>query len=403
MGIGKTYKILIIDDSALMRRVISDIIKKDDRFEISDIAMDGVQGLDLLVQKNDSYDIVLLDIMMPRMDGLEVLRNINRYRINCKVIVMSALVKEGEKETILALEMGAVDFVSKPSIRNHAVEKASFEERLIHSLNSAIYSGRMPSGTIASARETATGTSPAARATSTARSSAMRKMPAKGVSGGARSPVSGLTVSGQRTINRTFDKPNKLLAIASSTGGPRTLKEIIPKLPKGLDAPVILVQHMPAGFTRSLAERLNELSEITVKEAANEEPLKKGCVYIAPGGTQLRVSKAQDGSPMFRITDDPPVGGLKPCANLMYESLKETSFQSITCVVLTGMGADGTEGIKSLSKSKKIHVIAQDEPTSVVYGMPRAVAEAGLSDEILPLDDIAGAIIKNVGVLNNGC
>ncbi len=367
----KIYKILIIDDSALMRSIVSDIIDKDNRFKIVDIATDGMQGLDLLVQNNGSYDIVLLDVMMPKMGGLEVLENINKYKLHCKVIVMSALIEEGAKETILALEMGAVDFVHKPSVI-HKSEKVTFEERLLKSLDSAIHSHR------------------------------------------THTEVTSLKTvrSEKKTVSNFFDKPvpysgdskpDKLIAIASSTGGPRTLKEIIPKLPGNLDAPVILVQHMPAGFTKSLADRLNELSEIEVKEAADNEPLRKGCVYIAPGGTQLRVSEGSKGNPVFSITDDPPVGGLKPCANLMYESLKKTSYKRITCVVLTGMGADGTNGIKSLSKSKKLHVIAQNAETSVVYGMPRAIAQVGLADEILPLDDISGAIIKNVGVLNNGC
>ena len=164
---------------------------------------------------------------------------------------------------------------------------------------------------------------------------------------------------------------------------------------------MLLVQHMPKGFTNSLAMRLNEMSQVQVKEAADGDILKKGWVYIAPGGKQMRVKK--EGS-NYKIvtTDEPERDGLRPCANIMYESLAGSDFDEITCVVLTGMGADGTMGIGALSEKNKIYVISQDEASSVVYGMPKAVAEAKLSDEVQPLDKIAEAVIKNVGVQNHG-
>ena len=164
---------------------------------------------------------------------------------------------------------------------------------------------------------------------------------------------------------------------------------------------MVLVQHMPKGFTNSLAQRLNEMSKINVKEAADGDVLKKGWVYIAPGGTQMRINK-HGNDYVIVITDEPARGGLKPCADIMYESLLDSSFDEITCVVLTGMGADGTVGIGQLGEKNTIYVISQDAASSVVYGMPKAVAEAKLSDEVKPLEEIAAAIIKNVGVLNNG-
>ncbi len=190
---------------------------------------------------------------------------------------------------------------------------------------------------------------------------------------------------------------NKVVALASSTGGPKALQSVIPRLPKNLKAPVVVVQHMPAGFTASLAERLDSLSEIRVKEAAEGDTLEAGTVYIAKGGKHLNVQSSM-GKYTIHYTDQPNREGVKPCANYMYESLQDSRFDQVVCVVMTGMGADGTEGIKRLKTKKKIHVIAQEASTCAVYGMPKSVVTAGLSDQIVPLDQIAQEIIMNVGV-----
>ena len=161
---------------------------------------------------------------------------------------------------------------------------------------------------------------------------------------------------------------------------------------------MVLVQHMPIGFTKSMAERLNELSKVEVKEAEDNEVLKKGVVYVAPGGSHLEVVAAKDGTHKIHLSDAPAIGGLRPCANVMYKSLKRSAYDQIVCVVLTGMGADGTEGIRDLNREKPIYVISQDEPTCVVYGMPKAIADAGLTDEVVPLTNIPKRIINQVGV-----
>ena len=161
---------------------------------------------------------------------------------------------------------------------------------------------------------------------------------------------------------------------------------------------MVLVQHMPKGFTKSMADRLNEVSKINVKEAEEGEVLKKGWVYVAPGGLHMQVKKHSDGTHKIHLDDSPPIGALKPCADVMYKSLCDSGFDEITCVVLTGMGADGTKGITELAGRKSVHVIAQDAATCVVYGMPKAIAEAGLADEVVPLTEVANTIKKNVGV-----
>lgn len=189
----------------------------------------------------------------------------------------------------------------------------------------------------------------------------------------------------------------KIVAIASSTGGPKALQSVIPRLPAELAAPVLIVQHMPKGFTQSLAERLNSLSKINVKEAVDGEPVENGTVYIARGGQHMNVV-TKGGKACISYTDEPPREGVKPCANYMYESLKNSNYSQVVCVVLTGMGADGTKGIVNLETAKKVHVIAQDEATSTVYGMPKCIAATGLVNQVVGLDDVAQEIIMNVGV-----
>lgn len=189
-----------------------------------------------------------------------------------------------------------------------------------------------------------------------------------------------------------------VVAIASSTGGPKALQSLIPKLPANLNAPVLIVQHMPAGFTEALAGRLDSLSEISVKEAAEGDVLLKGHVYLSKGGRHMNVRKSS-GNQTIHYTDEPLREGVRPCANYLYESLADSAYDKVICVVLTGMGADGTEGIGNLKKKKKVAVIAQDEETCTVYGMPRSVSMAGLADREVPLAQIADEIIKNVGVI----
>ena len=190
---------------------------------------------------------------------------------------------------------------------------------------------------------------------------------------------------------------NKVVAIASSTGGPKALQSVIPRLPRNLNAPVVIVQHMPAGFTASLAERLNTLSEIEVKEAAEGDAVESGKVYIAKGGKHLNVV-CSGGRHVIHYSDEPSREGVKPCANYMYESLRDSRYDQVVCVVMTGMGADGTQGIRNLKLKKKIQVIAQEESTCAVYGMPKSVVKAGVADQIIPLEQVAQEIIMNVGV-----
>lgn len=424
--------ILVVDDSALMRRAICDIINSGNEYEATDTCRDGLEAYEKIT--SNSYDAVLLDINMPRMNGLELLQKLQKENIRATVVVVSSLAKEDAKITIQAMEYGAVDFITKPENIVEA-KGVQFREDLTRLLNSvlpqmktksaapaapakAAAPGRSPaaaSAAAAAATAVATATaaraslSAAARAAAPARSAAAAaaKSPAPaGVSAAALARSAAAPVSAAPAaapVRTVAHKPSngggqKLIALACSTGGPKSLQSVIPYLDRNMDAPMVLVQHMPMGFTKSMAERLNELSKVRVKEAEENDVLKKGWVYVAPGGAHLEVVAAKDGTHKIHLSDAPAIGGLRPCANVMYKSLKRTKYDEIVCVVLTGMGADGTEGIQDLNRSKPIYVIAQDEPTCVVYGMPKAIAEAGLTDEVVPLTSIPKRIINQVGV-----
>lgn len=364
-------KFLVVDDSALMRRVICDIIISDSRFEVADTAKNGAEAFELLL--DNKYDVVVCDINMPKMTGLELLEQLRKNKIKVKIVMVSTLTKEGAKETILALELGAFDFVPKPE--NFIEAKSNnFKQKLLSVLEvAADVSFEKMANTIV--KPTMTSIKKVETIIETAPVIA-RKLASKGSS-------------------RPYT--NKVVALACSTGGPKSLQSVIPLLPADLNAAVLLVQHMPAGFTNSLAQRLDEMSKINVKEATDGELIQKGCVYIAPGGFHMKAVK-EGSNHRIKLTQEDPIGGLRPCANLMYESLVNSSFDEIVCVVLTGMGGDGTIGIKKLSNSKPVYVIAQDEKTCVVYGMPKTIAEAGLVDEVVSLGDVSQTITKNVGV-----
>ena len=286
--------------------------------------------------------------------------SLQKENIKATVVMVSTLTTDGAEVTLKAMERGAIDFIEKP---NNLIETKGqrFREKLIKVL-----------ATITAAGSTQTYQKKVI--TNVVKPAAVRKIRTKDA---ARS---------------------KIVAIACSTGGPKSLQSVIPLLKSNMDAPVLVVQHMPAGFTKSMAARLNELSPLDVKEANEGDVLEKGHVYVAPGGKHLLVQRLADGTHCIVLSDAPAIGGLRPCANLMYESLMDSGYDEITCVVLTGMGADGTKGISELQKEKNVYVIAQDEETSVVYGMPKAIAETGLVDEIVPLESVADTILKNVGV-----
>ena len=356
-------KVLVVDDSALMRRDACDIIKSDGRYDIPDLGHNGEDALKLA--RRNKYDAIVLDVNMPLMDGIEFLKQLKKEGLKERVMMFSTTTGEGTKQTIDALELGALDFIKKPDNFKDASGK-EFTEEFLKKL--AVVSG-----------------------------AGDHMAPEK--AGADIHPFSTAVKTHNITLRpRAMVTGEKIVAIASSTGGPKALQFVIPLLPANLDAPVVLVQHMPAGFTKSLAERLNTLGKIAVKEAEDGDILEKGHVYIAPGGKHMKLAKAPGNRTRIFFSDEPAREGVKPAANYMYESLSDTSYAEVCCVVLTGMGADGTQGIVNLEKSKKLHIISQDEASCAVYGMPKAIALSGLVNEVLPLTKIADAITKEIGV-----
>lgn len=354
-------KVLIIDDSALMRRAVSDIINRTNKYSVSYAACNALEGLDFIA-KNQDLDVILCDIDMPKMTGLEFLKVLPKKHIHIPVIIFSS--SQDSRDTITALELGAIEFIKKPL---GSKDKGLFEDRICKALDIAVSLKEKKVRLMENEEKV----------------SACEKEQR------IKEKKNSLTLDAQ--------KGNKLVAIVCSTGGPKALQSVLPKIPANINASIVLVQHMPAGFTGSLAARLNDLSHIRVKEAEEGDILQKGVCYIARGGKHLTV--VHDGKNHKILFDDaPPVGGLKPFGNIMFYSLCDTVYDEIICVVLTGMGADGTKGIAKLSKNKKIYVIAQDEESSTVYGMPKAICENGLADYVCDLNEVADTITKKVGV-----
>ncbi len=354
-------KILVVDDSALMRRVLCDIINSDEAFEVADRACNGLEAFDLI--SRNSYDAVVLDVNMPKMNGLQLLAELRKFKIQVRIMMASTDTMEGAQTTMDALELGALDFIHKPDSANSCRDGA-FQSNFLRTLHGVVNS-RLPV-IIDRAKERE-----------------KREENKKFIGILQRSPAK---IAG-----------TKIVAIASSTGGPRALQSVVPRLPGNIDAPVLITQHMPKGFTASLAERLNSTSEVKVVEAAEGLKLEKGTVYIAKGGAHMNVVKS-GAEYKIHLSDEPIREGVKPCANYMFESLRECNYDKMVCVVLTGMGMDGTEGIKNLKDVKKAFVISQDEESSTIYGMPKAVAKAGLSDQVVPLDRVASEIVLQVGL-----
>lgn len=349
-------KILVVDDSAFMRRVISDIINSDNRFMVVGTAKNGEEGLQKIEELDP--DVVTLDIDMPSMDGLEMLGVLMKTGFK-PILVISALTKEDADTTIKALELGAVDFVMKPK----NIFRMNEEELKTQILEKILIASKIDRLHIKDGRK----------------------------------------MENHTMRNRKLLSPNsnvkKIVAIGTSTGGPRALQEVLPYIPKDLPASYIIVQHMPPGFTKSLAERLNALSDITIKEAEDKDILHPGVAYIAPGDYHILIEKAnQDSDYQIRLSSTPPTAGHRPSVNVMLNSLAETSLNNIVGVIMTGMGTDGCEGMKNIKSKKNAYVIAQNEKTCVVYGMPKAVIEAGIADVVVPLQQIAKEIIKVVGV-----
>ena len=410
------YKILVVDDSALMRRVICDIINADNDFRVIDVSADGEDAYNK-IQKT-AYDLVVLDMVLPKVTGVQLLEMLYKDNIPFNVVLISSSLKEDADSTMRAMELGALDFVVKP-IRSGPDTREVFSNQLLTSLHNVTKSRSFRTiGTPKANPSSAAASVAASHSSTTERMASVRsKLDSFRTGGSAAAPTEApkpapappppppapapapkpVPEKPPVTPKGTGVRTKKIIALACSTGGPQALHTFVPMLPQNLSVPLVLVQHMPEGFTASLAARLDQISAVSVKEAEDGEYFKPGCVYVTPGGKHMKICEDASHAAYCHLDDGPPVNSLKPCADVMYRSLATSSFEEIICVVLTGMGADGSEGIRYLNQYKKTYVISQEASTCVVYGMPKAVETGGLSNEVQPLKSVANSIVKKLG------
>jgi len=363
------YHILVVDDSVFMRKIISDLIAENPQFKVIGTAKNGKEAVEQV--KLLKPDAVTMDIEMPVMNGLEALQQIMTEQPT-PVIMLSSLTQEGAAETIRALELGAVDFIGKPS-GSISLDLYKVKQMLHEKLHIAVKS-KMRS--IASPAPPRVIHPPAQRS----------------ISESAKPPEVKLTA--RSGISEThFDH---LVAIGTSTGGPRALHQVISHIPAGFPAPILIVQHMPPNFTKSLAQRLNDISHIKVVEAQDGDILHTATAYIAPGGWHMTAYKDSSKVYKIRLTKEEPRSGHRPSVDVMFESLLAMDELKRHIVLMTGMGSDGAKGMLSLKQTGAMTTIAESEETCVVYGMPRAAVELKAAMHVLPQQDIASKIAQAV-------
>ena len=339
----KIIKVMVVDDSAFMRFSITKHLNLTPNIQVIVSAADGREALDLLQTYHP--DVITLDIEMPRLDGLSTLKEIMAH-YPCPVIMLSSLTKEGANETIRALTLGAVDFVAKPE---NKVNIAEVMNDVIAKINRVVNAKVFSIPISTKKRET--------------------------------DPQS-------NKIVRPMTDKDKVLIIGSSTGGPRALNILVPEL-ENIPAAVLIIQHMPVGFTHSLAERLDSVSNLKIKEAEPGDQLEVGKALLAPGGFHMVL----DDNKRISLNQNPTVHGVRPAIDVTMFSVVQHFNNSITGVILTGMGVDGTSG-STLIHSSGGYIFAEAESSCVVWGMPRSVTEAGVADVILPVNELAPAIMK---------
>ncbi len=362
---GSDIKVLIVDDSVIYRKSLSDILNQVEQCSLVHTAPNA--EIALRKMSSQKYTMVITDINMPGINGFELQKKIKQTDPQVQVVLMSSENYSQASLTIEALNNGAVDFIQKPTAGTHESNRKALEEQVLR-IAKTLYS------TITLSTDTKIKSPP--------------PLHAKPVQ-----PNEPKLPSNTKAISAFSNYT--LLAIGVSTGGPQALGKIIPLLPKTLKIPVVIVQHMPANFTKSLAESLDKKSALTVKEAQPNDALSPGMVYIAPGGKQMAVRKSGTRH-ILTMNDDPPENSCKPAVDYTFRSIsKEYPNEAILSIILTGMGSDGCIGVEIL-KGNQCYCISQSQKSCVVYGMPKAVDDAGLSDISIDIEVIAKKIIELV-------
>jgi two-component system chemotaxis response regulator CheB len=375
-----------VDDALLFRHVISQAVGNIPGMEVVGTAASGRLALSQIESLRP--DVVTLDIEMPDLDGLGVLKEMKSRGLRAGVVVLSALTAQGGMMTMRALELGAFDFVTKPAGASQIENTVALRDRLEPILRA--FAGRKALG-VPAGKAVARAPAPAAPA----RIPPPGSRPAPVRRPGTPSPVRALPPKGQgetprRSQRLLRSRRLEMVLIGVSTGGPTALTQVLPNLPASLGVPVLVVQHMPPVFTRSLADSLRSRCAMEIKEAEPNEPARPNCIYIAPGGQHMKVvSRAC--APVIEVNDEPPENNCRPSVDHLFRSASENFGGRVIAAVLTGMGNDGTAGMKLL-RAQGAATIAQDEATCVVFGMPREAIAAGVIDYVLPLDEIAETI-----------
>ncbi|WP_194543563.1 protein-glutamate methylesterase/protein-glutamine glutaminase [Paenibacillus sp. JZ16] len=443
----KPFRVLVVDDSAFMRKIFSDFIERDPSFQVVGTADNGLDAVRKVKELNP--DVITLDVEMPEMNGLDALKLIMESGPR-PVIMLSGINEQGMKETILALEAGAFDFIRKPSISN-ALDIEQVRSELMKQLNAAMQAKQRralweeeeqrrrsaditvplspkPSDKtlikkpqVIEKRTTVRQTDQRSNLKESPRIPPSRTVEKK-VSTAAegaehagpkrkqadRKPVTdfvpvALPENESRQLReakiRQSTELTDLVAVGCSTGGPRALKALLEPIPGDFCAPIVIVQHMPPSFTKSLAQRLNSFSQLEVMEAEQGMVLEPGKAYIAPGGSHMRVCRSDSGAYQIRISEDEARNGHRPSVDVLFESLLPLTMIKRHAVLMTGMGSDGARMMKKLYDTGVTSTYAESEQTCVVYGMPRSAVELGCVSHVLPLHDIAPRMVQAV---NNG-
>ncbi|WP_226665669.1 protein-glutamate methylesterase/protein-glutamine glutaminase [Metabacillus litoralis] len=355
-------RVLVVDDSAFMRKLITDFLNEDENIDVIGVARNGEDALLKIETLNP--DVVTLDVEMPVKNGLEALKEIME-KFPRPVIMLSSTTKEGAENTILSLQYGAFDFIAKPSgaisldlykVKEDLVEKVRLAKKA--NINNTL------------------------------------QRPIKKNNPKIQqeySKIDSNVIKRPKLIDKITDFKT-LVCIGTSTGGPRALQQVLPKIPGDIKAPIFIVQHMPPGFTQSLANRLNAVSKINVKEAENGELVRNGTAYIAPGGFHLKIVKSGT-SLTIKIDQSEIRNGHRPSVDVMFESICEIPDYKKIAVIMTGMGADGSAGLKKLKSTGIVKAIAESENTSIVYGMPKAAVGTNFVDKVEDVEDIAASIL----------
>ncbi|WP_040209420.1 protein-glutamate methylesterase/protein-glutamine glutaminase [Neobacillus jeddahensis] len=344
----KQYGVLVVDDSAFMRRAVSHIIEEDPQLYVIGIARNGVEAVEKVQRLKP--DLVTMDVEMPEMNGIRSLKEIMKLS-PVPVVMLSSLTKEGANETLLALEYGAVDFFLKDNLLKNPSDQEQIEEFLQRI--KSIVKGKLPSP------------SPVLR------------------------PI-------ENKVTKLVNQNIELIFIGCSTGGPSALQAILPQFPKDFPIPIVVAQHMPAGFTKPLADRFDTLCHLNVREGKDGEEIQAGTIYISPSGYQTRFERKQDGTVVLLIDNHEEGQALyKPCIDISLASAAPIYTNRLLSIILTGMGVDGMEGCGAVKKYQGT-VLVEDEESCIVYGMPKAVVQAGYADGQYPLSKIYEEILSHL-------